>query len=164
MPHQCFTSRGIRRVPFYHIILWIGYVLTRFLVRQVFAIETSGDLSMMGKFLGCERSEELITNSVFNFSSIGLSKEELEVLSRGPSFGIPPGRACKKSIQVEFELFYCQLECNLPPKSDKTDDIKAKLADLVYDNTNIKQDKKDFLWEESIQKLFINFGIEMTLP
>ena len=85
------------------------------------------------------------------------------MLSPGPSFGIPPGRACKESILGEFELFYCQPERNLPPKSDKTDDIKAKLADLAYDYANIKQDKKDFpLGRERTKAIHALHGIEMT--
>ena len=51
-------------------------------------------------------SEDLNTASVFNLSQHELSRPQLEVLSRGPRFGIPPSSICKEEILSEFEIYY----------------------------------------------------------
>ena len=55
-------------------------------------------------------SEELITTSVVNLSSMTLTQTQLEVLSRGPKFGIPPRAICKEEVLSEFEMYFTQVE------------------------------------------------------
>ena len=59
-------------------------------------------------------SEELNLSSVFNLSHLELSRTQLEVLSRGPRFGIPPVHVCKEEVFAEFELFYNQIQEVVP--------------------------------------------------
>ena len=49
-------------------------------------------------------SEELNFDAVFNLSSVNLSRTQLEILSRGPRFGIPLRCVCKEEVFSEFEL------------------------------------------------------------
>ena len=51
-------------------------------------------------------SPELNSECVFNRSSLELTPARLEVLSRGPRFGIPPVSVCKEEFHAEFELFF----------------------------------------------------------
>ena len=47
-----------------------------------------------------------LSNTVCNLSSRQLTKVELEVLSRGPKFGIPPKNTNKEAILSEFEILF----------------------------------------------------------
>ena len=96
-------------------------------------------------------SEELITASVFNFSSVQLTAAQMEVLARGPKFGIPPRSTCLEEIIGEFELYYKQvnsalLDSSLPVSkyAKEKDAFKAKLAGLAQDYSRIKQDSSSF--------------------
>ena len=90
-------------------------------------------------------SEELNLSSVFNLSHLELSRTQLEVLSRGPRFGIPPVHVCKEEVFAEFELFYNQIQEVVPSAhAEKCDALKVKLADLAHEYADVKQDRSRF--------------------
>ena len=120
-------------------------------------------------------SEELNFASICNLSSIELTVTQMEVLSRGPKFGIPPVVISKEEILSEFELLYNQVESSLsisslPPliSSERKDAFRAKIATLAQDYCNVKQNKlrfplgKEHL--EAIRELKANDKIVITRP
>ena len=55
-----------------------------------------------------------------------LSQSQLEVLSLGPSFGVPPHHVDKEVILGEFGIFYSQLEHHMPNNpAEKTHELQA---------------------------------------
>ena len=66
------------------------------------------ELSKKLQWLRSQRfgSEEINLKSVFNLSSLELSRTQLEVLCRGPKFGIQPLKVSKEEILSEFEGFF----------------------------------------------------------
>ena len=114
-------------------------------------------------------SEKLNLSSVFNLSSLQLSRTHLEVLSRGPRFGIPPVHVCKEEVLAEFELYYNQLQPLVhSTSSEKCESLKVKLADLAYEYAEVKQDRSVFpLGKEhftAIRELRHNDDIVITRP
>ena len=74
-------------------------------------------------------SEELNEDAVFNLSDVKLklSRAQLEVLSRGPRFGIPVEKTCREEIFAEFELLYfSQVQSRMPKYSNSTFKWKRK--------------------------------------
>ena len=57
--------------------------------------------------------DELNVGSVFNFSHLELTSSQLEVLSRGPKFGIPPSSVGVEGVLSEFELYYQQVASSM---------------------------------------------------
>ena len=96
-------------------------------------------------------SPELNSECVFNRSSLELTPAQLEVLSRGPRFGIPPVSVCKEEIHAEFELFFQQIDralsfSSLPKEvcTERMNTFKTDLTRLANDYCSIKQDKASF--------------------
>ena len=96
-------------------------------------------------------SEELNEDAVFNLSDVKLSRAQLEVLSRGPRFGIPVEKTCREEIFAEFELYFSQVKSRMPKSSnssgkekEKQDRLKAGLANLAHEYSNLKQDPLRF--------------------
>ena len=115
-------------------------------------------------------SVELINDSVFNLSSVKLSSAQLEVLSRGPRFGIPPRSVCKEDILSEFEMFHNQVVSSMKLSTcpEERAAFKTKVASLAHDYANIKQDNRFFpLGKEhwkAIGELRSNKDIVITRP
>ena len=89
-------------------------------------------------------SEELNTAAVFNLSRLELSRVQLEVLSRGPRFGIPPAYVCKEDVFSEFELYFNRLQSLLsqtPRGKEKEEKLKVKLANLAHEYVGIRRDR-----------------------
>ena len=111
-------------------------------------------------------SEELNTDAVFNLSDLTLSRTQLEVLTRGPQFGIPVEKVCKEEIMSEFELYFSQLR-PLLQSSDKgkEEKLKANLANLAHEYSAVQQDRLRFpLGKEHMKALreFIIKALELS--
>ena len=96
-------------------------------------------------------SEELITTSVVNLSSMTLTQTQLEVLSRGPKFGIPPRAICKEEVLSEFEMYFTQveralLESEIPTSgyAEQLVRFRTRLTDLAQRYTSVKLDHTAF--------------------
>ena len=78
-------------------------------------------------------------DAVFNLSNLVQSRTQLEVLTRGPRFGISVEKVCKEEILSEFELYFSQLRPMLLQTSDKVKEerLKANLANLAHENSAI---------------------------
>ena len=118
-------------------------------------------------------SEELNFAAVFNLSQLELSRVQLEVLSRGPQFGLPPRSICKDEIFSEFEIYFNQLQSLLPEtpsakEKEKENALKAKLASLAHEYADVKQSLNRFpLGKEhmqAIRELRSNKEIVITRP
>ena len=83
---------------------------------------------------------------MFNLSRMELSRAQMEVLSRGPNFGLPPGSVCKEGILGEFELYYDKVDhlmsSSTSPESKEA--FRNKLRSLAHEYANIKQDRNAF--------------------
>ena len=91
-------------------------------------------------------STEANSAAVFNLSSVQLTTAQLEVLSCGPRFGIPPVSLTKEEILSEFEIFYKQIETELSDaslpgmeRSARTRDFRCKLSGTASDCSNMKR-------------------------
>ena len=118
-------------------------------------------------------SEELNEDAVFNLSDVKLSRAQLEILSRGPRFGIPVEKPCREEIFAEFELYFSQLQSRMPKSStgkekEKKDGLKASLANLAHEYSNIKQDPLRFPFGKehiaALRELRNNKEIIITRP
>ena len=118
-------------------------------------------------------SEELNEDAVFNLSDVKLSRAQLEILSRGPRFGIPVEKPCREEIFAEFELYFSQLQSRMPKSStgkekEKKDGLKASLANLAHEYSNIKQDLLRFPFGKehiaALRELRNNKEIIITRP
>ena len=74
--------------------------------------------------------------AIFNLSQYELSRAQLEVLSRGPNFSIPPISVNKDEIFSEFGMYFSQLQPLLPDTPSARDiesTLKAKLVSLAHE-------------------------------
>ena len=118
-------------------------------------------------------SEELNMAAVFNLSHLELSRVQLEILSRGPRFGLPPSQVARDEIFSEFELYFSQMrpllpDPELPGGKDKVEKLKARLTSLAHEYAEVEQDRlkfplgKDHL--EALHELRRNKDIIITRP
>ena len=118
-------------------------------------------------------SEELNMAAVFNLSHLELSRVQLEILSRGPRFGLPPSQVARDEIFSEFELYFSQMrpllpDLELPGGKDKLEKLKARLTSLAHEYAEVEQDRlkfplgKDHL--EALHELRRNKDIIITRP
>ena len=82
--------------------------------------------------------------TVFNLSSLQPTTAQMEVLSCGPRFSIPPVVVCKEDVLSEFEMFYKQMDRSLSDSSlprvecsMRKDDLKTKLAGIAKDFSSV---------------------------
>ena len=80
-----------------------------------------------------------------------LTQTQLEVLSRGPNFGIPPRAICKEEVLSEFEMYFTQVERALLdseiPTSGYAEQLvrfRTRLTDLAQRYTSVKLDHTAF--------------------
>ena len=115
-------------------------------------------------------SDELNRESVFNLSQLKLTPTQLEVLSRGPKFGIPPGSIGKEEVFSEFEMYYQQVvsSMKLSTSEDMKDAFRSKLTSLAHDFAKVKQDRFSFPLGrehlEAVRELRQNRDIVITRP
>ena len=115
-------------------------------------------------------AEDLNMDAVFNLSNLVLTRAHLEVLTRGPRFGIPVEKVCKEEILSEFELYFSQLRPMLLQTSDKDkqERLKANLANLGHEYSAIRQDQQRYpLGKEhmkALRELRENKDIVITRP
>ena len=115
-------------------------------------------------------SEELNMRSVFNSSSLELSRARLEVLCRGPKFSTQP-KISKEGILSEFEMYFNQLRPlfkDSPLDREKEQVLKNKLASFAHEYTKVKVDQSRFPLGkehlESIRELRSNEDIVIMKP
>ena len=87
-------------------------------------------------------SEELSLESVFNLSSVTITPVQLEVLSRGPKFGLPRS-VQKEEILGEFELYFDQIRPLVKDRRTR-DGLKAKVAGLAHEYADTKHKRNVF--------------------
>ena len=110
-----------------------------------------------------------LRNTVSNLSSRDLSQVELEVLSRGPKFGIPP-KTNKEAVLAEFEILFTQLKINIAGASSEEAlmSARAKLAAISRDYVDSRPAVKGFAFGkvhyEAIRTLKKDESIVITWP
>ncbi|XP_046843851.1 uncharacterized protein LOC124437935 [Xenia sp. Carnegie-2017] len=87
---------------------------------------------------------DVAASHVRNLSSYKLSAVELDVLSRGPKFGILPRKLNKEDIFFEFKMFWSQLGKFQPNDSEAVPGFKSKLSSLAHVYSECKVDSKEF--------------------
>ena len=115
-------------------------------------------------------SEELNNMSAFNLSRLELSRVQMEVLSRGPRFALPPGFVCREEMWSEFELFHQQVSSSFSEacSQEGKDRLRNDLTYLADKYASIRPDRAAFpLGKEhlkAIRELRQNDEIVITRP
>ena len=115
-------------------------------------------------------SEELNNASVFNLSRLELSRVQMEVLSRGPRFALPPRFVCREEVLSEFELFHQQVSSSFSEacSQEGKDRLRNDLTYLADKYASIRPDRAAFpLGKEhlkAIRELRQNDEIVITRP
>ena len=169
-------ERGVELEKFY-LRGWIGFDSTSFLGENGCGLRTMlrSKYAQRLSWLRTKRfgSEDLNEDAVFNLSDVKLSRAQLEILSRGPRFGIPVEKPCREEIFAEFELYFSQLQSRMPKSStgkekEKKDGLKASLANLAHEYSSIKQDPLRFPFGKehiaALRELRNNKEIVITRP
>lgn len=96
---------------------------------------------------------------VTNLSSYQLSAVEIDVLSRGTKFGIPPSELKKKDLFLEFEIFWSPLEKFEPRDIKAMPGLKSKLSSFAHTYSECKVDSNEFSLTKEQMIALSNFSL-----
>ena len=90
---------------------------------------------------------------VENLSNINLNKIQMEALSVGLKFGIPPHRSNFINVQTQFECLFEQMKSLSSTSPDAVTWLKSRLVDLAYQYQHTPISQSCLLSKEHIHQL-----------